>query len=75
MIVVPAATPVTTPVEPTVAILVAVLLHTPPVAASVKVILVAGHTVDAPDIEPALGLGFTVTTAVAANVPQLLLTV
>ena len=62
--------PVTTPVVFTVAIPGAVLLHMPPVAGSVKLILVPGQTVDIPVITPDTGPGFTVTTAVAATVPQ-----
>ena len=46
----------------------------PPVARSVSVVLVVGQIVNVPDIEPATGLGFTVTTAVAAVVPQPLVT-
>ena len=76
MVVVPAATPVTTPAELIVATLV-VLLHTPPVVpvGSLKVVVVAGQRVSVPDIVPATGAGFTVTCAVAATVPQLLVTV
>ena len=75
MVVVPAETPVTIPEIFTVATLGAVLLHIPPVAGSVNVVLVVGQIVNVPDIEPATGLGFTVITAVAATVPQVLVIV
>ncbi len=71
----PAATPVTTPVALTVATPVDTELHTPPVAASVKLVVVVGQITSPPVIVPATGAGFTVTTAVAATVPQLLVTV
>lgn len=60
-----------------VAILVVVLLHTPPgvPVGSLNIMLAAGHTVNVPDITPATGFGFTVITLVAATVPQLLVTV
>ena len=75
MIDVPAAMPVTTPVALTVATPVDTELHTPPVAASVRLVVVAGQSVNVPLIDPAFGAGFTVTTAVAAAVPQLLVVV
>ena len=75
MVFVQAVTPETTPVGSTVATPVAVLLHMPPVATSVKFTVVPGHRVKSPVIAPATGSGFTVTTAVAVNVPQLLETV
>lgn len=74
MTVVPAIIPVTTPEVFTVAILVAVLLQLPPVAGSVKFILAPAQTVCGPVITPATGSGFTVTTAVAATVPQVMAT-
>ena len=67
---VPGVTPVTTPEVFTVATLVAALLHIPPVAASVRFVLVPVQTLSTPVIAPAKGSGFTVTTAVAATVPQ-----
>lgn len=53
------------------------LLHTPPISpvGSPSVIVAAGQTTKPPVIAPALGKGFTVTTAVAAAVPQLFVTV
>jgi len=75
MVEVPAAMPVTTPVALTVATPVETELHIPPVAASVKLVVVVGQSVRPPVIVPALGAGFTVTTTVAATVPQLLVTV
>ena len=77
MVVVPAVTPVTIPVALIVATLVVVLLHVPPVepVGSLKVVVVAGQRDKVPEIAPGLSIGFTVTTAVAAAVPQLLVTV
>ena len=66
--------PVTLPEASTVANDVAVLLHVPPVAPSVSDVLLAAHTVDAPDMVPASGNGLTVNVCVAAAVPQLLAT-
>jgi hypothetical protein len=74
MVAVPTVTPVTTPLLFTVALLL-LLLHAPPLAAFDNVIAEPVLTVDEPVIEPALGAGFTVTTAVAELSPQLLLTV
>jgi hypothetical protein len=65
MVAVPAATPVVIPVEPTVAIPMALELHTPPVVALLRAIVAAAHTADAPVIVPALGNGFTVIVLVA----------
>jgi hypothetical protein len=67
MVSAPAATPVTMPVDPTVA-LAFVLLHTPPVTASANVIDEPVHTLEAPVTEPALGDGLTVTAFVATPV-------
>ena len=75
MVVVPGIIPVTRPDVFTVATLVAVLLHVPPVTTSVKFIVAEGQTVDRPVIAPAFGAGSTVMIAVAATVPQLLVTV
>lgn len=75
MVAVPVDTPVTMPVLLTVAIPAALLLHTPPVVASVKGVVAPVHTVAVPVMVPALGKGFTVTTAVALPLPQLLVTV
>ena len=75
MVAVPPLTPVSTPLADTVAMPVAPLLHAPDGAASVSAVVTVGHTVNVPVIVPALGDGFTVTTAVAAAVPQLLVTV
>ena len=75
MIVVPAATPVTTPVASTLPTVGAELLHTPPDAALVSAVVEPAQTVPVPVIVPATGDGFTVTTAVAATVPQLFVTV
>ena len=70
----PVATPVTRPVALTVALAGLTLLHIPPPAASVSAVVAAGQTDRTPVMLPALGAGFTVTTTVAAAVPQLLVT-
>ena len=63
MVVLPAATPVIEPLaEPIVAMAVLLLLHVPPVVASVSVVELLLQTVPAPDILP--GLGLTVNKAV-----------
>ena len=55
--------PLTTPVPlPTVAMLVALLLHVPPANASVSVVVYPVHTVFDPPMAP--GIGFTVTVIV-----------
>ena len=59
MVVVPTAAPVTTP-PTTVATEGTVLLHTPPVAASVSVIDDKLQTLVVPTMDPAFGKGFTV---------------
>lgn len=51
------------------------LLHTPPPAASLNNVVAVGHTVNVPLILPATGNGLTVTTTIAATVPQLPLVV
>ena len=69
IVAVPARLPVTTPVnEPTLAVAEALLLHVPPVTASVKLVTNPTHTESAPNILP--GAAVTVTTIVA-GVPQL----
>ena len=65
MVVVPEATPVTTPEALTVAADVLLLLHTPPPVASLSVVVALAHTVVVPVIEPADGSGLMVTIAVA----------
>ena len=68
---VPADKPVAKPVASTVAVAGTVLLHAPPVAASVNAVFAPAQTVGVPVIVPAFGSEFTVTTWVAAVVPQL----
>ena len=76
MVDVPLVNPVTTPVALTVATPVDTELHTPaPPVALLSVVVVVGHSVSRPVMVPATGNGFTVTIAVAAAVPQLLVTV
>ena len=65
MVVVPGMIPRTVPVDEIVATRVSVEPHTPPLNASVKLIVVLIHNVDAPLI--AGGTGFTVTTAIAGQ--------
>ena len=71
---IPAVTPVTIPVLPIEAFAL-LILHVPPVVASVIAIVEPTQTADKPVIKPALGNGFTVTNFVAAAVPQLFITV
>ena len=76
MVVVPVATPVTTPSVPIVATPVLVLLHTPMAIASLSDVVPGRHIAGTPDIAAGVaGSGFTVTTAVAAVLPQLFVNV
>ena len=68
----PAETPVTTP--PTTVALALPVLHEPPKVPSVKVMIEPIHTLELPEMVPALGNGLTVTVEVAVAVPQLLVT-
>ena len=72
---VPAAIPVTVPVALTVAIPVDTAVQVPPATASLRLVVVVGQIEKVPVMVPAFGEGFTVTTVVAAAVPQLLVTV
>ena len=74
MVDVPGAAPNTWPEPSTVAMEVVLLLQLPPVAPSVKEVDEPAQTVAAPLIVPADGSGLTVTTCVAAAVPQLFVT-
>jgi hypothetical protein len=61
MVVVPASTPFTMPVEePMLATEVLLLVHTPPLTASVNVIVADSQTLVAPLMLPAFGAGLTV---------------
>jgi hypothetical protein len=64
MVVVPTINPDTTPEAPIVATAVSVLLHVPPAVGLARVMLLPAHTDEGPEIEPATGTVFTVTTAV-----------
>lgn len=76
MVTVPAATPVTTPVDAfTEAIVALPVVHRPPLTVLVNVAVVPVHAVDGPLIVPALAPVVTVTFAVAVVLPQLLVTV
>jgi len=70
MVSVPAAKPVTIPVEPTEAMLVLPLLHTPPVVASANVVVLPAHNAEE-DGETAEGAGLIVIVFVTYIVPQL----
>ena len=71
----PAETPVTTPVELTVAIAGLLLLQVPPTVVSISVMVLPVHTLVGPVIVPADTTLITVTSAVAEALPQLLVTV
>ena len=71
MIAAPADNPVTNPLPLTVAL--PLLLHTPPPTLSVKVTGAPGHTLDGPDIVPAVTVADIFTVNVADAVPQLTL--
>ena len=75
MVAVPELTPLTMPVLSTVATDIAVLLQAPPDVPSVNVVVDPAHTFKVPVIVPDTGNGLTVTIAVAAAVPQPLVTV
>jgi hypothetical protein len=70
MVAVPADTPVTIPVVPTLAIAVELELHTPPVAGSVRVIVEATQTEFGPDMVPAERNAPMVTAIVETAVPH-----
>ena len=71
----PADTPVTIPVDAIPAIEVLLLLQVPPVAVSIKGIVVEpSHTLATPVIVPASGCGNTVNGYVATAVLQTLVT-
>ena len=77
MVALPAATPITTPVDEfTVATAVLLLLQLPPVLPLlVNVVARPAHTAVAPFIVPALAVALTVTNCVVFEVPQLFETV
>ena len=75
IVVLPVETPVTTPLEFTVATVVPRLLHTPPASPLLpKLIVEPVHTDDKPLIVPALAIEFIITGYVTFEEPQLLLT-
>ena len=63
MTVVPAATPVTMPVEPTLAVPGARLAHTPPPVPSASVVVAPTHTLSVPVIAAGSGLMVMFLTA------------
>ena len=75
MLAVPAVMPLTTPLVPTVATEVLLLLHVPPAVALLSVVVLPAVSVAVPVMVPADGNGLTVITLAAAAVPQLLVTV
>ena len=75
MVVVPDATPVTTPAELMVATDVLEEDQAPPAVASVNAVVAVVHNDDAPDMLPALGSGLTVITCVADAEPHPVVTV
>jgi len=75
MVTLPAATPVTTPLTETVAIAELLVVQVPPVVVEDKVVVDPGQTAAVPDIVPAVGRLFTVTTARATAVPHTPVTV
>ena len=76
MFTVPAATPVTPPLELTVAMPVALEVQAPPEVPSVSVVVAPAQTVDAPPIAAgAAGTGETVIPAVVKPEPHELLTI
>ena len=64
IVVVPAATPVTTPVVDPIFTLALLLLHVPPMLPSVSVIVKPTHTVDGPSIVDGYGLTVTVVVTI-----------
>ena len=75
MFAVPPVTPVTTPVVSVVAMDISELLQTPPVVASVRLMVLPGHTVVRPLIALITGSAFTVSTMFTVVVqPKLLVT-
>ena len=76
IVTIPADTPLTMPVEPTVATNVLPLLHTPPLVASLNVVVEPAHTLMVPVIADTVGNGLTVTTEVTVvTQPKPLVTV
>ena len=69
MVAIPAPVPVTTPVLPTVAMAVLLLLHTPPGAPSIRLMVLPTHTLVGPLMVPALAARLTVTVEVAWQEP------
>ena len=68
---VPADTPLTIPVEATVATKGDTELHTPPATRSERCVVPVLHKTAVPVMVPAETAGFTVTTRLAVAVPQL----
>ncbi len=60
--------------EPTVATLISLLLHSPPMPVLLSVILRPEQTEVAPDNVPETGSGFTVRVSVVIEVPQVFVT-
>ena len=75
MVAVPPDIPLVTPVGVTVAVAGALLLHVPPVVASLNVIAALSHTLLTPVIVPAFGNGLMVIIVVAVLDVHVLVTV
>ena len=65
----PAATPVTVPSVPTVAIVALLLLHVPPVVISVNAVVEFAQTTDVPVTADGNGLIVTVALPIAPHAP------
>ena len=74
MVVLPALTAVTTPPEFTLATAVLLLIHPPPVVASVNVDVEPIHILVAPVIAVTVGVAITVMAFVATTVPHAVVT-
>jgi hypothetical protein len=70
MMALPTASEVTTPLSLTVAIVVSLLLHTPPLPVVARVVTVPAQMVVVPRMMPASAVLFTVNATVLTAVPQ-----
>ena len=75
MVALPVVLPLTTPAALTLAIAALLLLHVPPLTASLKVVVVPVQTDVTPVMVPADGNGLIMTVVVADTLPQLPVTV
>ena len=70
MVTLPEDTPVTVPVEPTVAMAVLLLLHTPPAVLLPSAVAAPAHRLPAPVMVPAAGNASTLIKVIVVAVPQ-----